>query len=39
MIDRHNRFRILLASVFGLPIGAFAAYVGGGSVRGGERCG
>ncbi len=27
MIDRHNRFRILVASAFGLPIGAFAASV------------
>ena len=27
MIDNRNRFRILLASAFGLPIGAFAAYV------------
>jgi hypothetical protein len=27
MIDKRNRFRILVASAFGLPIGIFAAYV------------
>ncbi|MGD0736622.1 MAG: hypothetical protein ABR976_15945 [Terracidiphilus sp.] len=27
MIDKHKSLRILLASAFGLPIGAFAVYV------------
>ena len=27
MIEKRNRFRILLATALGLPIGAFAAYV------------
>jgi hypothetical protein len=27
MIDNRKGFRLFLASVFGLPIGAFAAYI------------